>query len=550
MVKNIFSLILVSTIFLTLFAGCQMVKEEPPKGADAPKSTTSSGKANFNETGYPIVDEEITVTCMFAVDKQYVGDDPNETTYWKRLRELTNIRIDWILLEPDETVVNLYFAAGDFPDYFMGSLTQERINTYGIKGGVFIDISDMLYKYMPHLVSRFKEWPQAEKVIRQYNGEVYTVPQVRLGTTAYNGQIHFRNDYMTEAGLKRPETIDEFYDTLKKIKNSGLTKGFAPLLPYSKAHLETVVEDLLFPAFGEASESNFGDDGNGNVVFNRTSEQFRRYLEFMNKLYKEELLEKEIFSIDPATTIARVKSGQAAFFTDCSNLLPEDFLDGKMGIDCLTPLMSDYTSTRKVRSYPYISTRTGGINKNCKYPEAILRMLDIAYAKEEVAPGTGLEAVACNMGPKGVSYDVDTEKNTYHVLAPPEEERVAKYGDSNIWMWLRKTHGWNVPYGVYDLPYFNDDINAYAREKSCAENLIPYTIDRFPDELLKYTDEEITKMANKLTDINNYVKQMRAKFITGVEPFSNWDDYVATLSKMGIEEVLKIKQAAYDRWNK
>lgn len=258
---------------------------------------------------------------------------------------------------------------------------------------------------------------------------------------------------------------------------------------------------------------------------------------------------QEIFSIDPTTTNARVKSGEAAFFTNCTNLLPEDFIDGKMGIDTLSPLVSEYTSTRKVRSYSYISTSTGGINKNFKYPEAILLMLDIAYAKEEVAPGTGLDAIACNLGPKGVSYEVNTENNTFRLLAPSEEERVAKFGDSNVYVWLRQTHGWNVPYGVYDLPYFNNDINAYAREKSVAENLMPYTVDRFPDALLKYINEENTRMANILTDINNYVEQMRAKFITGVEPFSSWDNYIETIKNMGIEEVLKIKQAAYDHWN-
>jgi len=41
---------------------------------------------------------------------------------------------------------------------------------------------------------------------------------------------------------------------------------------------------------------------------------------------------------------------------------------------------------------------------------------------------------------------------------------------------------------------------------------------------------------------------MEAKFITGVEPLDNWDDYVKTIEAMGIDEYVEVYQAAYDRW--
>ena len=42
---------------------------------------------------------------------------------------------------------------------------------------------------------------------------------------------------------------------------------------------------------------------------------------------------------------------------------------------------------------------------------------------------------------------------------------------------------------------------------------------------------------------------MEAEFITGASDIATkWDTYVATIEKMGIAEVLKVYQAAYDRW--
>lgn len=38
------------------------------------------------------------------------------------------------------------------------------------------------------------------------------------------------------------------------------------------------------------------------------------------------------------------------------------------------------------------------------------------------------------------------------------------------------------------------------------------------------------------------------KFIMGVEPLDKFDEYVDTLNKIGLEEVLRVQQAAYDRY--
>jgi putative aldouronate transport system substrate-binding protein len=41
---------------------------------------------------------------------------------------------------------------------------------------------------------------------------------------------------------------------------------------------------------------------------------------------------------------------------------------------------------------------------------------------------------------------------------------------------------------------------------------------------------------------------MIIKFIIGTEPLSGYDRFLATLKTYGIDEVLKARQAAYDRY--
>jgi len=43
---------------------------------------------------------------------------------------------------------------------------------------------------------------------------------------------------------------------------------------------------------------------------------------------------------------------------------------------------------------------------------------------------------------------------------------------------------------------------------------------------------------------------MEGKFITGIADIeTGWDEYCATLEKMGVQDVIEVYQAAYDRFN-
>jgi putative aldouronate transport system substrate-binding protein len=52
-----------------------------------------------------------------------------------------------------------------------------------------------------------------------------------------------------------------------------------------------------------------------------------------------------------------------------------------------------------------------------------------------------------------------------------------------------------------------------------------------------------------MTDITTYASEMAIKFILGVEPLDGFDKYVTQIEQMGIDDAIKIKQAALDRYN-
>ncbi|MEA4824482.1 MAG: extracellular solute-binding protein [Clostridiaceae bacterium] len=570
MKKRVFVLVLVAALIVTMMAGCAGGTASQTSAATTAASTTAASTAattatssaasatattavattaasgatdseNFNETGYPIVKEPITVRAVFFESPDNNGK-PEDMDQYKRLTEVTNVIFDWTFMDPSAEIKNLHFASGDLADFYNGALTSDIINMYGVEGGLFQDISKLIYQYMPNMVARFEEYPQAEKAIYEIDGAVYTLPWVMLGTTAADGRMFYRSDMLEDLGIETPKTTTEFYDACKTILDSGITQGYSPILPGNGDGVGGYLMTYLFNAFGDSVDKEFADDGTGKVVYNYISDQYQRCIEYIRLLYADKLLENEIYSLDADTVNARARAGQAAFVQNSGIYTSEDFADGIFHIDVIPPLTSEWNSTAKIKGYDCVSAVSGGINKDCEYVREILRYCDIAYAKDEVMIGTGLNALAFNMGIKDEHYKVNAEDNTYEFILPDGY-------DGNAYTYLRLHYCWHYDFGIYDNFYFNKAPLNNAREKGMYYNNILYAVDPFPKGLLKMTEDESYSIASRYSDISNYVSQMQAKFVTGVEPLDNWDQYVKEVNNMGIDQVLTVYQTAYDRWN-
>src|SRR5699024_3892133 len=83
-------------------------------------------------------------------------------------------------------------------------------------------------------------------------------------------------------------------------------------------------------------------------------------------------------------------------------------------------------------------------------------------------------------------------------------------------------------------------------EAETKEKMEPYGEVPFPKVYL--TPDEQKEINTIEMDLESYVEQMEAKFITGVEPISNWDNYVDTIEGMNIDRYIEVYHDAYDRW--
>ena len=519
-------------------------KPTPTATKAATPTPTEAPEENFNPTGYPIVKEPITIThALFKAD--YYGEGP-DMQLWQKLEELTNIKFEWHYYADDMQGRELYFAdTSGYKDLTNGWLVAPHINKYAVEADLFMDLAPLIDEYMPNLKKHAETYPEAMKVVRQLNGKMYTLPTLYKAATSAQGQLFFRTDYLEQVGLEMPKTVDEMYTALLKIRDAGLTKGKSPLLTTYQVHIGLQLEPYFFNAFGEATDPRWGADKDGKVVCNAISEQYKRYLTFMNKLYEEKLLDNEIFTMETATASGRIKDGEAAFMTGAAMLNEEDFPDGKIHLDCMAPLVSEYTDKQKIQGCSVCSTWGPLIRKDCEYGRELARFLDIFYSHEEIVPGSGVGGPLICHGVENVHWRYTSpQKDGYEIIVPDT------WKDS-VWDYKLKHVNFDSFFGSILFLGYSSSPNNQARERGMVKNNMPYAVDPFPRDFLKFTPEDNELLSGPLGNIDKLIDTARAEFISGGRDIEkDWDKYVADVKTLGLEQVLKLYQAAYDAWKK
>lgn len=537
MKRRALATVLAASMLMTACGGS--TPQDGGEKADAPARVPVE---NYVPT-YPIVEEPITVTGLVVGRDLSVSED---RLVWEKVEEVTGINIEWINIDAES--LSTYLAGNDWPDFLhTDELTSSQVADYGVVGGRFANYLDYL-DIMPNLAQTYKDYPEALATSTQLNGEVYNLFQVGGPTsTGTTTRPHVRMDVLAAAGItEMPKTVDEFYNQLVTLKE----KNGDPSLILDK-RFDTGMLPMLFAAFGSQHNLNMDVTSEGKVIYSRVTDQMKHYYEFLHKLYEEELMNREWLTLDDTALDQLAKSGKVAYPTAAAvqKLSKEDIGGDWNNLGTLAPLTSEYDSTQTLAGrVDYRAVAGMYINSESPYIEELCKMFDIAFATEEVAEGTGLYGQAFTWGFENTDW-VLNDDNTYDQMVSDEFGSFSEYQEQVLrWKDLGRAD-------KFGSAITSTEGNSQARQKGYVENVIPYQITEniFPAEplgILKFSEDEQYVIDNKYADITLYVDEMQAKFITGVADIdAEWDNYVATCEKMGLNEVLEVYQSSYDRWN-
>jgi len=525
------SVLLCLTLATSLLAACGSSKEGE-KAAEG-GNTTEAAK-DVKKEGFPIVSQPLTLKMM----SQDAGQaDWNKMPVLQEMEKLTGIKMEYQLAPVDsyETKKNLVFASGNLPDvFFAADLKPAEQVTYGTQG-VLIPLDPYIDGgYAPNLKKVFDEHPEIRKSFTTPDGHMYALPYIDLSAVWYRGPMWYNGKFLKKLGMTElPKTTDELYTYLKRVKDEDANgNGKQDEVPLASVKLDDLRMYFLgfWGIYGEA----YYADKDGKVHYTPQEEGYKGYLTFLNKLWKENLLDHETFSQTDEQKKAKGKNNQVALFSD---YFPYFTLGGEPSEDnpLMTPVKSEVAGSPVYGKHPGISARgTFAITSSNPNPEATMRWVDYLYSYE----GSTL----FNQGPENLLWKFKNkdakEKEWLPVPGGGDREEYKGTITPNYGILTPGINMSEVTKGLRSS--FDDWIDKENQEK-----LVPIARSPFPNVYL--TDAEQSEATALLSDLNTYVIQMEAKFVTGQEPLSNWDKYVAQLKKMGSDRIVELYQAAHDR---
>ncbi|WP_261800143.1 extracellular solute-binding protein [Paenibacillus sp. PAMC21692] len=462
-----------------------------------------------------------------------------DSKIYQQLEKVTGTKVTWTHPSGEgaqiEEQFNLMLASKKLPDVIERNwLTVSRGPDDAIKSGTIVRLNELIEEHAPNLTAYLNEHPEIKKMIMTDEGNIYSFPFIRghEKLMVFFGPI-IRKDLLDKTGLPIPETIDEWETVLEAIKEQ--TGGEAQFLQRIS---DIKVGHGFIGAFGIPLE--FYND-NGTVKYGSMQPEYKEFLTVMNRWYKKGLLDPDFAAMDTKLMDSKITTGKTSAFVGYTG----------SGIGKYMGLMKD-DPTFELVSTPYPTLNKGenavwgqrdfaytgigaAITTAAKNPEQIVKWLDYAYGPD----GHNL----FNFGIEGESFTMVDGKQKYTdvIMKNPDDLPITQA----MAQYFRASY--NGPF-VQDPGY----IEQYLELPSQQEALVNWekATTKMQMPLTTLTAEEGRKKASVMTDLNVYHEEMMLKFIMGTEPLEKFEEYVETLKAMGIEEVIKLEQAALERFLK
>lgn len=539
-------------LFIVILAACGGGSEEPAdtgsdnagQADDKEDGADGAGETGgVNAEGMPIVDEEIEMTFFANKPLQNEDNDWNDILIWNHYRDLTGINVKWDLIHPDalEEQRNLSLQ-GDLPDaYFLSLFTMSDLITYG-EQGLFIELNDLIDQYAPNLSALMEKDPSIRKGITFPNGKIYAMPSivdedflsVRLAARPW-----INTDHLDELDMDMPKTTEEFYQFLKGIKE--LAPAGENTIPYGGTAIAELVQ-WLSGSFGIMNKgqvnTNFDQDPNdpNKVRFYASTDEYKELLTYLNKLYSEGLIDQQILDNDWGHFTGLAGEGSEAFsayvFYD-----PKDFFGEEVGGPWTHMTVLEGPGGHKEYNKVGPSVWEPGnfvITSANENPAAAVRWMDYFYGDE------GSELYYMGIENETFTYGDDGKAEYMDHILNPEGDTTFEQAVMKDLTWIGSING------ILAADYFAGG-ESKAPSMEASADIEPF----IPDEIwprFTFTEEENEILSNQGTEVEKYVEEMRDKFISGAEDLANFDKYVETLEKMGLNNVIDAYQAAYERY--
>jgi len=496
----------------------------------------------FADAHLQIVEEplELTIQMNHARYPVYEEDWPVE----QAAREMTGIHLKNATVganmrtDSENTgkteALNLMLASGSIPDIVGSSRIRDFVNQFGPEGA-FLPLNDLIAEHAPNIAAYYAERPDIEAAVKAADGQMYYVPYLPDGK--YGRAYWIRTDWLDALGLDMPETVEEYEAVLRAFKTQDPNgNGEADEVPFFARQWPELIRLVTLwdgRAHGSDTYHDFmvEDDGIGHGYL---GEGYRDGIANLARWYEDGLIDAEIFT----------RGSSARDFLLSENLggSTHDWFASTSGYNRLSSEIDGFEfkafvppaspSGRRIEEHRRILVKPDGwaIGYTNEHPVETIKYFDFWFTEE----GRRL----ANFGVEGLHYDLVDGKAIFKqefLGAGPVNRSLYQNGAQ------LQGRGYFQDYD-YEIQWSNE----FALEGIALYDEGDYLI---PDFLgVAFNAEEQKIYDRTWGSIRDYMLERQQSWILGNgDVMADWDDYLARLDKMGMQELLTVMQTAYDR---
>jgi len=487
-------------------------------------------------------DKNVTLVWAMSSSKQEDFDKVNEKIQEKLAELLPNTKLELMLDTSMASKWSLWMAGGEVIDIaHAGYVTdiQTEINAES-----YMPLDDLIEEYAPTIKEQKDGMFKDLYNCGTYQDELYAIPipQIYVKETLTITIPDALTQYMDVAGV-----INECYaSTTTTEKVYELLDSFLKKSKEAKAIDTEKISDLINPETmydlakrgyefigGEYSSACYKMTADGDVKiedFHKTKE-FKDYIKWMSKWYKEGFISKDILTGGGA--------GSRCYIIECHNLdrMNEGAdhtyskLDGSVGIDrrylCVTSPEKDFRGSSQLG---YLSTYIA-IPTTSENPERAMQFIELLYSEK----GADLLNLI-NYGIEGTHYEKrsDTEITAFDYQG--QATSGSKYGIPP-WMTANMFNSYIInPYTAETKEYAVD----YFKNKNPKRPTTPMYGFSF----------DSTKLTLKLSNIGLVNQEYEFQLTSGVyEDYASvYDALIKKTEEAGLNEIIAEYQAQADKY--
>ncbi len=527
MKKRVLASLLASTMLLGGLVSCSSGDSGSSSSSDSTSgsSNSNSGSSSSSDSAPATVEGDPVTIGMLFCDGAAIPYQP-EWPVWEWILEGSNVIIDVMAVQSADfnDKRNIMLASGDVPEIIAHSFPDSN----DISAGLLLPISqyeDQMPNYQAYLEANGLRTEMDSK--RAADGEYYYIPVKSHPDPVQDVQWVIRTDVFEEHNLPIPTTMDEVYEVCLQLKE------LYPNFTIPNRFGANTILGHVGSGFGVLSGGFVGngmkyDYDSQEWFFSCDTEEYRMYLEFVNKMYHAGILDAEFATMDSVVYEQKIIQGDALVIVDWATNIPRyevqaqsenpDFnlcaIFPPSGVEGEYALGWKSFNTQAMYFPASLADDEEALN-------AVLAFIDWGYTEEA--------EILLTFGIEGETFYID---------------------DGGIYRWMEDNIDYQAQYGVNNNNFnfrqhvdsiyaaVDDDVSDVMREVNSSGAI------KVPNPSNPLTMDQLEETQIISGNIADFISVSTERFIYNASGISDadWDAYVEELNSKGVDKILD----AYD----